>query len=533
MIVRRVGLVLAVLISLAALLPALDIRPDPATGTVGPLAIAVAVVTALLALVTLAFLVPAWRGDRASGLVIGLAQLCGILTSLPAFFAPAELVPAGGVLFASLGALLAIVVFAMVAVDASNMLLFSVALVVTVALYAALVAAGTALMPPGADRFVQTTAAVLVAAVFPAVLLVLRRTVGRAIYGGRLDPADTALRVGRHAGGADAVATTVAEAARALRLPGLELREGDAVVASAATRTRAGATTVALPLGTADLSLRVTLRAGEGALHSGDRAALALLAVPLALLVRESRLLDEVRAARAAVADVHERAQLALHRDLHDGLGPLLTAAVMRADAARNLVARDPAAAAGELDAARTDLRAAIAEVRHVVYGLWPLELEQRGLWAAIAARAARSGAVVELPGHRPGLSPAVELAAYRIASEALTNADRHAPGLTPTIAVRTDDDALTLTVSNPAPEGPAPEGPAPEGLAQHGVGVASMRARAEELGGTLRVGVHAGLWHVEAGLPLSAPAGGQDHRVRHDEPGGTESRTRLTEPHP
>lgn len=123
------------------------------------------------------------------------------------------------------------------------------------------------------------------------------------------------------------------------------------------------------------------MRVGERQLRRDDRTALQLVALPLSLLARESALLTEVRTARAALADVREREQLTLHRDLHDGLGPLLTGAVMRADAARNLLATDVEAARDSLDAARSDLRVAVTELRRVVYRLWPLELEQRGLW--------------------------------------------------------------------------------------------------------------------------------------------------------
>lgn len=97
MIIRRIGLVLAGVIALLALVPALEIRPEVDTGQVGVLSVVVLVVTAAVAVVTIAFMVPAWLGGRAASITIAVAQLAGILTSLPAFFAPAELVSTGAV----------------------------------------------------------------------------------------------------------------------------------------------------------------------------------------------------------------------------------------------------------------------------------------------------------------------------------------------------------------------------------------------------------------------------------------------------
>lgn len=497
MIIRRIGLVLAGVIALLALVPALEIRPEVDTGQVGVLSVVVLVVTAAVAVVTIAFMVPAWLGGRAASITIAVAQLAGILTSLPAFFAPAELVSTGAVASAAVGAVLQVAVFAMIVLDVSTVLLHTAAVIVIVAVYAVGVSLATALLPPSADRLVQTSAAIVVALLFQPVLSLLRRIVGRALYGGRLDPGAATLRIGQHRGDETAaVAAAVEEAARALRLPGIQIRDCVRVVASSSSPELPYASVVDLPL-TSDSALmfRIALRPGERRLHRDDRSALHLIAVPLGSLIRETELLTELRVARAALADTREREQQALHRELHEGIGPLLTGAVMRADAARNLLDTDPESARKQLDAARANLRIAVVDLRRVVYGMWPLELEQHGLWGAIAAGAIRSGAVLALPAEPPQLSPATELACYRIISEALTNIDRHAPGTLPTIAIRTDGDTIHLSVSN--------AGPTPDGFVA-GIGITSIHDRVDELGGRAWVGPHLDGWLVEAILPLT-----------------------------
>lgn len=495
MTVRRIGLSLAVVLCLLALVPALDIAPDPRTGEVGIVPIAALVLNALIAAVTLALVVPAWRGRRTAGTIIAVLQLASTVTALPAFFAPEEVVPPGGVIAATVGTLAAIAVFAMIVFDAPRIVLQALALLAVIALFSGTVALLGLVVPTPAMRLTQTVAAAACAAVFPGILRLLRATVGRALYGGRADPERTALALaGSVHHGEDAVASAVTGLAQSLRLPRLELCAPDGTVLAAGTGSaRAGTHTAEMQLEDGRW-LRVTLRPGERTLQRDDARALRLVAVPLDLLARESRLLDEVRAARAGVVDARGREQRALHRDLHDGLGPLLTGAVMRADAAQNLIRIDPAAARAELDSVRTDLRTAIAEVRRVVYGLWPVELEQRGFGEALRLRAERAGAVGDFPDHLPPLAPAVERAAYRIAGEALTNAERHgAPG-TIEMTLTLTADAVSLRVVNEVVAGARSRGA--------GVGIASMRARAEELGGTVTTARTPERWSVEALLP-------------------------------
>ncbi|WP_062462669.1 sensor histidine kinase [Demequina soli] len=506
MIARRIGLCIAAGTSLALLPPALDIGADPRDGSIRTAVVAAVVVVALVA-TTLALLVPAWRGGRRASLIVAAMQVVGILTSLPAFLAPADVVPAHAVLLASAGSLLNVAAAVLIVLDYSTAMLYVAAVVVSVALYAATVAVASLAVPDRADRLVQTGAAVGVALLFHPLLTLMRRTVGRAVYGARVDPAGMARSLGRSLDrdGGRALAGALAEITGSLRLPGLAVLDAAGRVAG---HVVPGGVTADLPLDDADgLTLRVTLRPGERRLGSPDRTALELVSLPLAQLVREAALAEDLRAARAATVDARERERASLHRDLHDGLGPLLTGATYRADAARNLVLADRHGDdAGEgllaqLDVVRADLRVAVGELRRVVDGLRPVELDEDGLRGALARRADRVGASLEAPDPLPAVSPALEAAVYRIVAEALTNAERHAPGSRPRARLTAPENGgIAIEVVN-ALEHAAPA--RDDRRAGAGVGVASMRLRADELGGSADIGARDGEWRVAVWLPL------------------------------
>src|SRR5206468_2651580 len=119
-------------------------------------------------------------------------------------------------------------------------------------------------------------------------------------------------------------------------------------------------------------------------------------------------------------------------RDLHDDLAPTLAGLSLTASTISELIANDPAKAAALANGLYTSLRAAVGNIRHLVYDLRPPTLDELGLVAAIRERAAQysdpDGAtgslqvVVDAPSRLPSLPAAVEVAAYRIVQEALMN---------------------------------------------------------------------------------------------------------------
>src|SRR5215467_754574 len=171
----------------------------------------------------------------------------------------------------------------------------------------------------------------------------------------------------------------------------------------------------------------------------------------------------------------------------------------MQLDAARRLMRSDPDTAGPLLQHLREQTQAAITDIRRLVYELRPPALDELGLTGALAQHAAScstpGGLQVSIdagPG-LPALPAAVEVAAYRIATEAITNITRHAGARTATegmLQVEVTDDGRGVSPANRA-----------------GVGLTSMRERAEELGGscTLRPRPGGGSI-VSAHLPLTGP---------------------------
>jgi signal transduction histidine kinase len=155
-----------------------------------------------------------------------------------------------------------------------------------------------------------------------------------------------------------------------------------------------------------------------------------------------------------------------------------------------------------DIDRLRREVEEAIEDVRRLVRGLRPPRLDDAGFEAALeelAVRSSRSGLRVRVRrvGALPAIDTAVETAAYRIAAEAVTNVARHARARTCEVTVAEHGGRLRLAVADDG------EG-LPPGATLTGTGRASMRERAEELGGTLHVGAGPdGGCLVEADLPL------------------------------
>ncbi len=327
----------------------------------------------------------------------------------------------------------------------------------------------------------------------------LRRRVERWVYGDRSDPGAAVRRLAERAEGAvdpaGVVASVVASVAEALRVSQVWVeREGVETVDARVVRVplvhrgeRLGDLAVGVPPGR-DLS-------------AADVALLHDLARHASVVVRAADLTADLQASRARLVTAREEERRRLRRDLHDGVGPSLAAIVLKLGAARNRA--DEASRTELLDQTMEETRAAIAEVRRLVDDLRPPAIDEVGLLGAIRQRAASLTQGVELavdvagPAAVPPLPAAVEVAAFRIATEALTNVIRHSTATRCTIQVAISD-GFELTVSDNG--GGAPLGTHP------GVGWTSMSERAEELGGTCTVSSPpSGGLVVRAVLPLGA----------------------------
>ena len=229
-------------------------------------------------------------------------------------------------------------------------------------------------------------------------------------------------------------------------------------------------------------------------------AVLTVLASQAGVAVHAVRLAADLQRSRERLVTAREEERRRLRRDLHDGLGPALAGLVFRLDATERLLPAEPGRAAEHVAAVRADLKGTIGDVRRLVDGLRPPALDELGLVAALREHAARGGEVivdVDAPHPLPLLPAAVEVAAYRIITEALTNVTRHAAARTCTVRLRAGE-ALHLEIADDGcgmPDTCAP-----------GVGLLSMRERAVELGGTCVVDSRAGGGTtVSVRLPLTS----------------------------
>jgi signal transduction histidine kinase len=426
---------------------------------------------------------------------------------------------------------------------------------VAIGSYVALVAVTDSFV---SSRFGRSAAlTVVVALLIAPVLPRLQRLVDRAMYGDRRDPARVASRIGAElsanpSGGLESVAAAIREALRfpyvALETPTTTIRSGvdprpgpgvgsgidprpasgigSGIVPRSATGVGSGPTvasgsrsavapgsrpvpgtarTVALNLsygGTSVGSLLIGLRPGESELTVADRNVLTLVAVPLAVAVHATRLSAELQTSREQLVSAREEERRRLRRDLHDGLGPALTGVAFTADAAANLVTADPARASELLRSLRTDTRTAIADVRRLVDDLRPPALDEIGLVGALRQRADQlswraDGASIRVrveADELPALPAALEVAAYRIATEALTNVVRHSHATIAVLTLRCGS-GLELEVQDDGP---------PQGPWIPGVGLQAMCDRATELGGRVEAGPTPTGGRVTAWLPLN-----------------------------
>jgi signal transduction histidine kinase len=239
-------------------------------------------------------------------------------------------------------------------------------------------------------------------------------------------------------------------------------------------------------------------------LRRADERLLADVVRQAAAAARADQLARDLQQSRERLVTAVEDERRRLRRELHDGLGPTLAAVASRIDTARLTAARNPGESQRMLGLAREEVTGMLAEVRRLVHGLRPPALDDVGLVRALrqtAERIAPAGLAVEVvaPDDLDGLAAAVEVAAFRIASEALTNVVRHAGASRCEVRLERDRDALVVRVADDG-AGIGPD-------VRAGVGLVSLRERAEELGGRVevRAGAHGGT-EVEARLPLPAP---------------------------
>jgi signal transduction histidine kinase len=320
----------------------------------------------------------------------------------------------------------------------------------------------------------------------------LQRAVNRITYGRWVEPYDVLASLGQRLEGTADVERLLGDVVTELTGLGLQ----DVAIRDAGGRVVAGTVDAAgerpeddvetplsaygEPVGT------LTYRRPAGSLRSRDRQLLDDLAGHLGGVLHAQRLTDELRLAREQLVLAREEERRRLRRDLHDGLGPALAGHLLRLDVIAARTGQGSTAAA-DIDSLRGDLRGTVNEVRRVVEGLRPPALDELGLPGALDQAAQRlsagtSTAVTMTTGPLPALSAAVEVAAFRIVTEALTNVVRHAQASSARVEISAQEGWLRLSIEDDGCGLPRRRD------TLSGNGMQTMRERAEELRGHLRV---------------------------------------------
>jgi two-component system NarL family sensor kinase len=395
--------------------------------------------------------------------------------------------------------------------------LYGVLTACVVGTYVAIVGGLGALFQTTGNLAISLVATGIVAILFQPLRERAQLAVQRLFYGERTDPYRVLTQLGRRLGATlspDEVLPTIAELTReALKLAycAVAVHEAGRLVVAA----QAGEPTsepLRIPLtsqGEAVGELVLGPRDGQ-VLRPEEQQLLQDLARQFGVAVRAVRLTEALRRSRELLVTAREEERRKLRRDLHDGLGPRLAGLTLRLETARDRHTPDP-----ETRLLLTELadrcRESVADIRRLIYGLRPPALDDLGLVSAIREGAAQTGTecgdlevVVETPAILPVLPAAVEVAAYRIAQEALTNVARHSEArhCVVRLTLEGDGEALRVAIEDDG-RGRDPDRPA-------GIGIASMRERAEELGGTWSIDrLPSGGTRVSARLPFRPPRAG------------------------
>jgi signal transduction histidine kinase len=336
------------------------------------------------------------------------------------------------------------------------------------------------------------------------------------VYGAPEDPATVIGRLGREldssARPGDALASacaTVADATGATHVS--IIVEGDTIASVGNTsddNTTDDASTddeIEVPLHHARETIGALRVGGLPAnREQASRRLLADLAPHIALVAHAQQLELEVVRSHDRLVAAREDERARLQRDLHDGVGPMMAALALELDRGRLMLEHDPASGEAVFNQLAGHLREAVRAVRTLVHDLRPPPLDELGLAGALAALANQLAPTtpsinVAETGLDRTIPADVELAAYRIAGEAMTNVGRHAAAAACDVSLIVDDARLVVEVRD--------DGVGLDHASDDGMGRSSMKARAEEHGGTIHIASGPAGTTVTAVLPLNGQA--------------------------
>jgi signal transduction histidine kinase len=215
-------------------------------------------------------------------------------------------------------------------------------------------------------------------------------------------------------------------------------------------------------------------------LPSGTHARLAAFADLVAIAIANAEGRIEVAASRARVVAAADEARRRIERDLHDGAQQRLIALQIELRTAQAMVPPDALALRDKLSSAENDLNVVAIELQEISRGVHPAALSRAGLALALRVLARRSAVPVELDVRvdQP-LPDSVEIAAYYVVSEALSNAAEHAHASVVRVKVEEVDSSVDLLIVDDGIGGADPS---------RGSGLIGLKDRVESFGGKLDI---------------------------------------------
>jgi signal transduction histidine kinase len=218
---------------------------------------------------------------------------------------------------------------------------------------------------------------------------------------------------------------------------------------------------------------------------------LSLVAAATSMLIHKAQLevelrarVDELRGSRMRILDAEQRQRRRLERDLHDGAQQRLLALSLSLSEIESQIGDDDDLRA-RVDEARSEVAASLQELRNLAHGIHPAALIDHGVAVALESLATRAPIPVEVTTvPLEGISPAAELTAFYLVSEALANVAKHSQASTATIDLEIDGDILVVEITDDGVGGADTRG---------GSGLRGLADRVEAVGGRFMVWSPAG----------------------------------------
>ncbi len=383
---------------------------------------------------------------------------------------------------------------------ANRTLVWTTLSLIVAGIYALIIASLSSVLHVSNTTWLAWVAAAVVALSFAPLRDALQRSVNRLTYGRWDEPYAVLAALGQRLEASTDTDRLLADAVTELRALGLD----DVSIRDAQQQIVAGTTT---PAGSTEVKLlaygrevgTLSFHSPVGSLRRRDHQLIADLAGQLGGVLQTRELVADLQRALERLVLAREEERRRLRRDLHDGLGPSLAGHTLQLDVIASKLGNH-VPVGDDIAQLRDQLRSTVLEVRRIVEGLRPPALDELGLTGALQQvlqrLSAGSHTAVELAvSPLPALPAAVEVAAFRVTTEAVTNAIRHAHASSCVVRIDAAGNLLRVRIRD--------DGTGLWATPAGGHGLQTMRERVEELRGRFCVESDGGTV-VSALLPLS-----------------------------